>query len=233
VVGMVRRRTPKVNTSPPGASALVDSVYEQIVGLLIDQRIAPGSPLRTEALGTELGVSATPVREALARLETTGLVDRSAHRGWRVAPPLSRNDQVRIIELRLLLEPENARLACGRADDALRAQLAALAARQAAAPVGPDYAGYAGYLKADWGFHLLIASSTGNPYLEKAFTTVSGYLQRFQLFDQHVITDARECSAEHGAILDAFTRRSPEIAAAAMRDHLLRLRDRVVASTDS
>lgn len=215
------------STSPP---ALVDTVYGRIVGLLLDQRIAPGAPVRTEALATELGVSATPVREALARLETTGLVQRAARRGWRAAPLLTREDHVEVIELRLLLEPENARQACARADDAVRAELSRLFGRQAAASVGPGYEAYREYLQADWSFHLLIATSTGNAYLERAFSTISGYLQRFQLFDRKVIADAPECTAEHAAILQAFERRAPDVAATAMRDHLVQLRDRIAAS---
>ena len=223
---MAQRREAGDGASP-GSPALVDTVYDRIVGLLLDQQIAPGAPLRTEALAAELGVSATPVREALARLEKTGLVERVARRGWRAASLLTRRDHVEVIELRLLLEPENARQACARADEAVRAELSELARRQAAASVGPGYEAYRDYLQADWTFHLLIATSTGNTYLERAFSTVSGYLQRFQLFERKVITDATECTSEHAAILEAFERRSPEAAAVAMRDHLVRLRDRV------
>lgn len=215
-----------------GTPTLVDTAYDRIVGMLLDQHIAPGRPLRTEALASDLGISATPVREALGRLEMTGLVERTAHRGWRAAPLLTRQDHVEVIELRLLLEPENARQGCARADNEVRAELSRLAALQASAPAGPGYESYRAYLQADWSFHLLIATSTENAYLQRAFTTISGYLQRFQLFDDKVITDASECSNEHTAVSDAFERRSPEDAEAAMRDHLTRLRDRV-ASTGS
>jgi len=217
-------------TAPRELATLVDHVYEEILGRLLDQGIRPGTPLRTEALAATLGVSATPVREALVRLETTGLVQRSAHRGWSAAPPITLTDLLHVVDLRLLLEPENARRACELADDDLRHRLRELAELQARAPTGPDYAGYKQYLQADWQFHLAIAHATDNPYLEQAYTAVKGYMQRYMFFEQHVISDAAESTAEHAAVLDAFERRSPEIAAAAMRDHILRLRERLGAS---
>lgn len=208
---------------------LVDVVYERILGMLMDHELAPGAPLRTEALGAEIGVSATPVREALGRLETTGLVERSAHRGWRAAPRPTPADLVNMVDVRLLLEPESARLSCAAADDAVRDELAALVARQRAAPTGPDYAHYRDFLNADWMFHLVIARHSGNPYLARAFTVMNGYWHRWLFFEGNVVTDAEQSTAEHAAVLEAFERRSPVIAAAAMRDHLLRLRDRVAA----
>lgn len=228
---MARRRDQASPGGQVASGALVDTLYDRIVGMLLDKRIAPGSPLRTEALAAELGVSATPVRETLARLETTGLVERSARRGWRAAQLLTHRDQVEVIELRLLLEPENARQACARASEDTVRELRRLVLQQSAAAVGPGYERYREYLQADWNFHLLIASSTENAYLEKAFGTISGYLQRFQLFATNVITDATECTSEHDAILEAFERHSPEIAGAAMRDHLTRLRERVAAQS--
>lgn len=207
--------------------ALVDGVHDQLVEMLMDQRLAPGSPIRTEAIARQLGVSATPVREALARIEPSGLVARSARRGWTAAASLTRAELVQVIDLRLLLEPEIARLACERADDDLRGVLARAVRRQAVAKTGPDYANDKEFLEADWDFHRLLASNSGNPYLERTFTAASFSMQRYLLFDQHVVTDATESTAEHEAVQLAFERRSPDMAAAAMRDHLQRLRARV------
>lgn len=207
--------------------ALVDGVYDQLIEMLMDQRIAPDAPIRTEAIARQLGVSATPVREALARIEPSGLVARSARRGWTAAATLTRAELVQVIDLRLLLEPEIARLACARAGDDLRGVLARAVRRQAVAKTGPDYANYKEFLDADWDFHQLLASNSGNPYLERTFRAASFYMQRYLLFDERVVTDANESTAEHEAIQLAFERQSPDLAAAAMRDHLQRLRGRV------
>ena len=70
-------------------AGLPDNVYELLVQELSWGDLAPGSPLSIDGLSRQLGVSPTPVREALARLEATGMVTREARRGYRVAPPMS------------------------------------------------------------------------------------------------------------------------------------------------
>lgn len=65
---------------------LRDSAYEQLEAAIIDGTLRPGERLRDDELGRRLGVSRTPVREALARLADAGLVETAANRYTRVAP---------------------------------------------------------------------------------------------------------------------------------------------------
>lgn len=220
--------TPHVN----GRQVLTDGVYEALVAMLVDGRLKPGSPMRTETLARQLEVSATPVREALARLESTGMVRRVARRGYRVAELPTREELSQLIELRLILEPVNAEHACRGADAALVDALAATVETQKGAPTGPNYENFKEFLNADWTFHRLIAGNTGNPFLEQAFDSFNGYMQRYRAFSDHVISDARESVAEHAAILEAFRAGSPDDAAAAMRQHLENLRDRAGIQDD-
>jgi DNA-binding GntR family transcriptional regulator len=85
-------------------SSLTDRVYLTLRENLCSGRIPSGQALQEAALATQLGVSRTPVREALARLASEGLLD-SYGRSF-VVPTLSENDIEDIYELRLLLEPE-------------------------------------------------------------------------------------------------------------------------------
>lgn len=208
---------------------LADGVYDALLEMIMDRRVTPGDPLRTEALARDLGVSATPVREALARLEATGLVVRSARRGYRAAPLMSREEMADFVDLRLVVEPACAERACvhGGAEltDALREQLAA----QEAASRGPGYAGFRAFAEADWRFHQLVAEGSGNPFLARAFMSFGGYMQRFRLFEDHVVDDADESVKEHAAIVRAFESGSPAEASAAMHDHLERLLKRVAS----
>jgi DNA-binding transcriptional MocR family regulator len=66
-----------------------DRVYDALVDLLISGRVAPGQALRIEHLANLLDVSPTPVREALAKIEATGLVTRVAQNGFLAAAPCS------------------------------------------------------------------------------------------------------------------------------------------------
>jgi DNA-binding GntR family transcriptional regulator len=84
--------------------SLADLVFEALRDGIISGRLAPGEWLRQEHISEELGVSQTPVRQALERLAAEGLVERVAYRGVRV-PEIEAADFAEIFGLRLLLEP--------------------------------------------------------------------------------------------------------------------------------
>jgi DNA-binding GntR family transcriptional regulator len=82
---------------------VTDWVYEELKSAIVDLRLAPGEPLREATLADRLGVSKTPIREALTRLEQEGLVETTSFKG-AVVTRYSRQDLVEIYELRELLE---------------------------------------------------------------------------------------------------------------------------------
>ena len=110
-----------MDTTVPGGtwvqrSILADQVYKEILARLMDGKLKSGDPISIDGTARALGVSPTPVREALARLESTNMVVRAALRGYRVAPLLTHEELLDLMDARLLIEPYNAELACGRAD---------------------------------------------------------------------------------------------------------------------
>ncbi|MBB2899475.1 DNA-binding GntR family transcriptional regulator [Kineococcus radiotolerans] len=211
-------------SAPRGLS---DTVHDAILELLMNRGLEPGSALRTQTLAVRLGVSATPVREALARLEGSGLVVRSARRGYRAAPLLSPEELAQLVDVRLLVEPGNAERACARSDDAFVARLWSAVEDQRTAPTGPGYAGFKHYLEADWSFHELVAQGTGNPFIVRTLDSFRGFVQRLHQVEERV-SDADESVSEHEAIVRAFEQRDPAAAAAAMRAHLRGVLDRAV-----
>ena len=206
---------------------LTDGVQEALLGLLMDREVAPGAPLRTEALAAQLGVSATPVREALARLESTGLVERTVRRGYRAAPLLGAHELEQLLEVRLVVEPGIAERACRRAGPADVAALRASVTAQRTSPTGPGYAAFKAYLAADWSFHQLLAEATGNPFLVRTLDSFRGFVHRLHQ-DEERIEDSAESVAEHEAVIAELVARSPEGAARAMRVHLEGVRERAV-----
>ena len=88
--------------------SIVDRVYESVRTRILDGSLERGARLRQEALAAELGVSRTPLREALRRLASEGLVELEPNRGARI-PDLSRADMLSAYEARLALEPGAAR----------------------------------------------------------------------------------------------------------------------------
>ena len=87
-----------------GSRALPDLIYDHVRERILSGELPPGSPVRQDALAGALGVSKIPVREALARLESDGLVQCNPRRGFEV-PPLTAAEAEEVFELRLQVEP--------------------------------------------------------------------------------------------------------------------------------
>jgi DNA-binding GntR family transcriptional regulator len=208
---------------------LADHVYAELLASLMDGRLAPGAVVSIDGTARELDVSPTPVREALARLEHTGMVRRVALKGYRVAPVFTQEDFAELMEARLAIEPVNARLACERINQGGLAELEQAVEDLKSAPRGPSFAEFKDYLEADERFHQLIARQTGNQFMEAAYAALGGQVQRFRLFGGVGITDADHAIAEHQAVLDAVSTGDPDKAAAAMADHIRKVRSRAIA----
>ena len=215
---------------PVNRQVLADHVYQELLASLMDGRLQPGASVSIDGTARDLDVSPTPVREALARLEHTGMVRRVALKGYRVAPVFTREDFAELMEARLAIEPVNARLACERLTPEQLAELEQAVADLRKAPRGPSFAEYRDYLEADERFHRLIARHSGNQFMVAAYESLGGQIQRFRLFAGAGITDAECAIAEHQAVLDAFASGEPEKAAAAMAEHVQKVRGRSIAA---
>ncbi len=208
---------------------LADHVYAELLASLMDGRLAPGAVVSIDGTARDLDVSPTPVREALARLEHTGMVRRVALKGYRVAPVFTQEDFAELMEARLAIEPINARLACERMDNRGLAELQKAVEDLESAPRGPAFAEFKDYLEADERFHQLIAQQTANQFMEAAYSALGGQIQRFRLFGGVGITDAECAIAEHKAVLDAISAGDCGRAEAAMAAHIQQVRARAIA----
>ena len=220
----------------PGAiepRLIVDDVYRQLITLIMDGHVGPGDSLSIDALAREFKVSSSPLREALARLEGTGLVRRYANRGYRVAPLLTASDLSDLIDARLVLEPVAAQRAAADPSDEFLRSLRESVDDLAAAPRGEDFASFRDYLEADQRFHQLIAENTGNSFLAHAYAPLGGHMQRFRLFSGAGVTDADLTIPEHAAVLRAIEARDAQAAADAMRAHLVGVRARALAEIEA
>ncbi|MEV6828352.1 GntR family transcriptional regulator [Amycolatopsis sp. NPDC051102] len=210
----------------PGRQVLADGVYEQIRALIMNDGIAPGARMNIDEIARELGVSGTPVREALARLESEELVSRLPLRGYRVTELLDRKEVDDMYALRLLLEPPSAALAAAAMSEANVALLEAELATCPAAPAEDAYSDYKALTAHDARLHELILRLAGNAAVEQAFARTHCHLHFFRLnynqpFGEQTIT-------EHRAIVDALIAGNPAGARQAMTDHLEVARDRLL-----
>ncbi|NQX05134.1 GntR family transcriptional regulator [Rathayibacter sp. VKM Ac-2856] len=210
---------------------LRDHVYERVLDVLLGSDIEPGMRLSIDAVARELGVSPTPVREALVQLERTGLVTRVANKGYRVAPPLADDQLDALFDARLVLESGAAALASAHEAALVPRLQEALAAHEAMTAVVRATDGdlpvalLREYFAVDWNFHHLIFEGTHNPFLIDMSEAISTRVHRMRQTVQTGVSDADDAVVEHRAIVDAFAA-GPEAAAAAMRAHIERVRER-------
>jgi DNA-binding GntR family transcriptional regulator len=218
--------TEEVDVLLPGRPMLADQVFEAILSLLLDDKIPTGSPLSIDGLAKRFKVSSTPVREALARLEATGMVRREALRGYKVAPEPTVRDIGALLTTRQVLEPACASLACANSTAELVFELEQVhrvldESRQG----GSTFAGYRAYWRADERFHRLIVEAADNEFLLRAYSSVEGHIQRFRLMVQNDLSGDHTL-LEHQAIIDAFRSGDPAAATQAMSGHIEGIRSR-------
>lgn len=200
---------------------VADRVYQILLKQFMDGSRAAGESLNIAALCRDLRVSQTPIREALARLEHTGLVRREALKGYRIAPLFTESDLRALKDARLVLEPALARAAAHRVTaDFLRSLLRTVETLDEVARSSSDSRSFPTYWSADERFHRLIAEQSGNPFLATAYVALGGQVQRFRLFAALGSSDASYAAVEHRRIYEALSDNDADRVAERMREHV-------------
>lgn len=190
-------------------------VYRTLRQRILDAELPPAAPINQEQLALELGVSTTPLREALRRLESEGLVTLMAHREAVVAP-LDADELVSIYEVREELDPLAAALAAERHTDA-EADTIRQATKHMRRPGRSDR------MSVNRGYHAAIYRACHN---EALVEVLEGLWNRSDRYRRAVGFMALDDSiiAEHEAIASAVLERRADDAAALMRTHIARTR---------
>jgi DNA-binding GntR family transcriptional regulator len=197
-------------------ASVVDQVYEAIRERIASGALSRGARIHQEDIADELGVSRTPVREALRRLAAEGLVEMRTNRGARVADVGGADMRV-AYEARLVVEPGAARLAAQRqlAEPLTRMKAALAAQRRSARSVE-------GSFEANRGFHLALVAASGNEFLtqlsERLWVARIGaaiYERQIEA-QERILLDV----AEHARILAAIQTGDARSAESLTRRHL-------------
>ncbi|WP_051441879.1 GntR family transcriptional regulator [Arthrobacter sp. H14] len=219
---------------------LRDGVYEALLDMLLEEQLKPGASLSIDALARELGISPTPVREALAYLEHTGLVARAALKGYTVAPRLSPAQLAELSDARTIIEVVAVERAAERASELLpdlreahEAHLVATAIMVESGSEGtlPSARSMRKYFDADWGFHLVLVEASGNRFLREMLQGLGTHLHRLVQSADRGVTDWEAALSEHGQVLAAIEAADPVQAVSAMRTHLRGALDRALAES--
>lgn len=202
---------------PVTQSSVVDQVVDRLESAIIAGELTSGARLSEQAIASSMGISRGPLREALRRLEGRGLVERVPHIGARVAPILKQNLE-EILVIRESLEALACRLAAEKITDDELKTLEAILQRQTIRPRGErSY-----HESPDQDFHLAIILASRNQKLISVLRDDIYYLMRVHRYRSGGRPGrSTGVIAEHRAIFDALSDRSPEKAESAMRQHLI------------
>jgi DNA-binding GntR family transcriptional regulator len=191
-------------------------VYEAVRDGIISGELRPGDPLVEAQLSADLGISKTPVREALIRLTRDGLVVQELHRRSRVATPTP-EDVRQACEVRRWVEAEIAAQAAADAPAELIRRLEASVADSERALKRNDPRRWATAIEA---FSDALIEYAGNRYAADLLQRMRNLLSLIANVSQVAPGRRARSIAEHRAILDAIRKGQPEAAAKATRAHL-------------
>jgi DNA-binding GntR family transcriptional regulator len=188
--------------------------YETIRGMILSGDLAAGTSIDQQALATRLGISTTPLREALRRLEAEEYVLGQDHKEMRVAPPISFQVVQDLYAVRLRLDPVAAKLACGAMTDAQVRSVRSL--------VPPEKrASQLDYLTRNREFHRAIYAASGNPALTRVLEGLWDQCDRYRVGLLQNVRVQERSRREHLQMCDLLAERDADGLAVLTREHLL------------
>jgi GntR family transcriptional regulator, carbon starvation induced regulator len=210
---------------------LAEQVYRQLRAAIVRCEYEPGERLRVEELTRRLGVSNSPVREALNRLSEQGLVRSIENRGFRVAP-LTADGVADLVRVRVLVETEALRDAMVHGDDAWEASVVAashalsLAERRLGdAPRALDDAWSARHRH----FHLSLYAGCTSPLLLDMVDVLFDNAERYRRWSSRYRQAPRRKDDEHQRLMAAVLARDEARALELLRRHVARTGELVTA----
>ena len=213
---MMKNQLSPLPDQPLDSSTMVDGAYQSMRRRILDNIWAPGYQALEQEIALQLGMSRTPVREALIRLANEGLVEVIPRRGMRVLP-VSANDMKEIYEILTALESMAAEmLAARKPTDAELKPLVAANNAMAKALAKNDLDAWAA---ADESFHEQLVSLAGNKMLADTVFSYWDRAHRARMFSLRLRPKPVNSTQEHMAMVDRIRAGDAAGAAAVYREH--------------
>lgn len=206
---------------------LSDDVFLIIRKKILTREIRPGERMNIDSLSRDLNVSQTPIREALARLEETGLVIKEPLKGFKASQLLTSKEAQDLFRFREVVEPFAAHLAANHTTDEQVKLLEDEVERSCDIAKQSGVDAFELLAEHDENLHTMIFEFSDNKLLTKAYKSSHCFLHLYRLhFIRDVPVDFDDTLNEHWAIVEAIKKRSPDNARIAMVDHLQNARNR-------
>ncbi len=203
---------------------LGEGAYQALREAILTCAIPPGAILTEGQLMERLGVGKSTCRFALIRLAQEGFVRSLPRQGYMVTP-ITMTDVEELFAIRLLLEPEGARLATGKID--VR-KLARIETNRRAALSGEKKNSVETYIKSNEEFHSFIAMSSGNTRLARGILGVLDEMRRLVAFGFVGLSELPAVVDDHRLLIAAFEEGDSDAAARILFWHIERTRDETI-----
>lgn len=200
------------------ADGLANQVYRELREAICDYRLAPNQRLVQNALADQLGISRTPVRDALLRLLQEGLVRPAPWRGGFIVSEFTPHEVLEIYDVRIALEPLAAGRATGRHSRAQLAELEDLNARIASEPGGSITEHY----ELNHAFHALVVKPSENEILKRMLDQLWSMPSSLRMYHKQVLADSAitQSVSEHAGIIEALASGDPQLVHDRLLAHL-------------
>lgn len=203
---------------------LREMVYEELKMQILTGAIVPGTRMMEVELAQEMGVSRTPIREAIRKLEKEGLVTIEPRRG-AYASQISTSDMVEILEVRQNMEGLAAFFAASRMQPEKMEELKNASSKYNEAVASGDIESM---IKYDTKFHRVIVESCNNKILLQMIEQLQELVLRFRYIYYDNFKRAENMPEEHAVIMNAIANKDAEAARQAADIHIDRLKELVI-----
>ena len=191
--------------------SLRDTAYDEIRKLIVTCELRPGQPLTVTDLAEALNIGRTPVIQAIDRLAVDGLVDGI------VVSPVSLDDFMEVIEMRMVNETAAVRWAAERAS---RAEIAMMEANLAAIWRAAKDRNIEEFISLDRDFHRLITQSASNRILGDVLSSLHDKALRFWFISLKAPDHNIRVCEQHAAVIEGIKSGNLDVAEKAMREHI-------------
>lgn len=213
IIGVIKMKSKMVQSQ-----TLQNQVYEYLHDKIVSGNIPPGQRIVEEKISQETGVSRSPIREAIRRLNSDGLVTVSPRGGVRVYRPTF-SDFKYLYECRLSLEPTAAYYAALRMDERQRSHLANVVEEMNLMVEKKDLENLKNLSTQ---FHFLIVEGSGNPYLMKMLNQFYSLITFYRNAVLNIPMRLEEGAEEHQAVWQAIQTKDGKAAEELMKTHIQR-----------
>jgi DNA-binding GntR family transcriptional regulator len=217
-----------MQTSGPSKMNATEQAYRIIRQDILTGKLEEGERLTETRLSDDLGLSRTPIREAIGRLVLEGFIERQSGYTTRVAH-FPEDEAEQIYEIRRLVECYSVQRAARLATEEDIAELRRIHAQMQADTPPADDAAYQRLTQANEAFHRAVVAAARSPRLTALMTTaldVSMVVRTYSMFSDR---DLARSLNHHAELIDAIEARAPDWAASVMSAHLLAGASRVAA----